>query len=69
MVWDEDDYGSQNHVAMVGMSTYTRPGAVLSRPYTHYALLRAIEDALGYRPLGRASSASPLLGHALGISS
>ena len=52
---------------MVALSPYTRRGSVLGRPFTHYDLLRAIEDALGYPPLGAAGTAGPALGRELGI--
>jgi phospholipase C len=67
VVWDEDDHSSNNHVPMVALSPYTRRGSVLGQPLTHYDLLRAIEDALGYPPLGAARTASPTLGRQLGI--
>jgi len=67
VVWDEDDHGGDNRVPMVALSPYTRRGSVLRRPFTHYDLLRAIEDALGYPPLGAARTSSPALGRELGI--
>jgi hypothetical protein len=67
VVWDEDDHSGDNRVPMVALSPYTRRGSVLGRRFTHYDLLRAIEDALGYPPLGAARTSSPALGRELGI--
>ena len=48
------------HVAMLVMSTYTRPGTVSDRLFTHFSLLRTTELLLRLAPLGAAATAPDL---------
>jgi len=51
--FDEDDRmgGNRVYTALVGPAI--RPGLVSNAPYTHYSLLRTVEDAFGLGTLGR----------------
>ena len=67
ITWDEA-YGTGNHVALMAVSPYTKPGSRANGPYAHYALLRAMEDILHLRHLGSAAHAKRGLAHAFGLS-
>lgn len=73
LTWDEDDAGSTagccgndasdpanrggGHVATIVITNHGRRGVVDAAPYSHYSLLRTIEDGLGIRThLGRAAA-------------
>lgn len=47
ITFDEDRGDGDNGVAAVVVSQRTRPGASSDRPYTHYSLLRTVQELLG----------------------
>ncbi|GHF36123.1 hypothetical protein GCM10017781_10900 [Deinococcus metalli] len=56
----EDDVGGGGRIATV-VVTRTGPRGVTSRtPYTHYSLLRTLQDAWGLPPLRGAATAAPM---------
>lgn len=59
VTFDEGD-SSDNVVACVFAGPAARRGAVSNAAYTHYSLLRTIEDGLGLPPLGASAAASPM---------
>ncbi|MGN7797645.1 alkaline phosphatase family protein [Leifsonia sp. 22587] len=59
VTFDEGDSGN-NVVACVFAGPGARRGAVSSVGYTHYSLLRTIEDGLGLPPLGESAAATPM---------
>lgn len=44
VTFDEDDYHANNHIYTAFVGAGVRPGAVSGAPYTHYSLLRTIEE-------------------------
>jgi Phosphoesterase family len=44
---------SSNRVLTVAVGDAVRPGSTSNAPYTHYSILRSVEDALGTGTLGR----------------
>jgi hypothetical protein len=66
ITWDEA-YVPGNHVPLIVVSPYTRPGLRVLRPYAHYALLRSMEDTLHLGHLGLAAIANPGLAGAFGL--
>jgi|1185.fasta_scaffold05594_3 phospholipase C len=63
VTWDEAN-APGNHVPLLVVSPYTRPGTRVASPYAHYALLRAMEDALRVGHLNLAGVAHPGLARA-----
>jgi len=59
VTFDEGD-SSDNVVACVFAGPAARRGAVSNTPYSHYSLLRTIEDGLGLPPLGESAAAAPM---------
>jgi acid phosphatase len=57
VTFDEDEHSflrpSSNRVLTVAVGDAVRPGSTSNAPYTHYSLLRLVEDALGTGTLGR----------------
>lgn len=53
VTFDENAGGTPNIVYTVFYGPMVRPGVVSSRSYTHFGLLRTIEDELGLGTLGR----------------
>jgi phosphatidylinositol-3-phosphatase len=47
LTWDEDDGSSGNHVLTVFAGSAARSGVTSSVAYTHFSLLRTIEEAFG----------------------
>lgn len=66
ITWDEDDDGTGpggGHIPAIVITNHGPRHAVDGTPYTHYSLLRTIEDAFGIRShLGEAASAAPMTG-------
>jgi hypothetical protein len=60
IVWDEADAGEGERVPLLALSPLARAGYRSATPYTHYSLLRTIEEAWGLAPLGRAAEAAPM---------
>ncbi len=52
LVFDEDDKSEGNQVFAALYGASVAPGATSSAPYTHYSVLRTIEDAYGLGTLG-----------------
>ena len=44
---------SSNRVLTVAVGDAVLPGSTSNAPYTHYSILRTVEDALGIGTLGR----------------
>ena len=58
ITWDENDAGGQLVPAYV-IAPSVAPGTRSAQPFTHYSLLRTVEQLLGLRPLlGQAASAT-----------
>jgi len=61
VTWDEDDYHHDNRVLTIFAGSAARQGVASGTRYTHYSLLRTIEDAFGVSPLNENDgSASPM---------
>jgi hypothetical protein len=59
ITWDEGS--GDNHIAMLVLSRYTRPGTISHKTFGHYSLLRTTEALLGIRAkLGQAATASDM---------
>lgn len=56
VTWDEDDYSAHNHVSTILLGSNVRAGHVDDRPYTHYSLLRTLEDNFELGTLGRSDA-------------
>lgn len=51
ITWDEDDHTSVNHVATILVGASVHAGFQSQTAYTHYSLLKTIEQGLGVQPL------------------
>lgn len=62
ITWDEgiSSVGGGGHIATVVVSPGMTPGSRSATRYTHYSLLRTIEQAWGMPLLGRAATAAPI---------
>ena len=62
VTWDEDDYHHDNRVLTIFAGSAARGGGFASgAAYTHYSLLRTMEDVFGVSPLNENDgSASPM---------
>ncbi len=64
LVYDEDDSGGTEggggRVPAIVMTNHGPRKLVDATPYTHYSLLRTIEDAFGLTPLAHAAEATPM---------
>lgn len=60
ITWDEGT--SDNHIATLVLSRFTRPGTTSSKPFDHYSLLRTTEELLGIGKLGAAATANDMRG-------
>lgn len=61
ITWDEDDASQHNQVASLVIAPGVVPGFRSTTPYTHYSVLRTIEEAWGLEPLGpKDAAASPM---------
>jgi phosphatidylinositol-3-phosphatase len=66
ITYDEDDGDEDNRVTTVVVSPSTHPGRTVSAAFTHYSLLRTVEQMLGLPCLGQACSA-PSMRRAFGL--
>jgi phosphatidylinositol-3-phosphatase len=57
ITYDEDDGDEDNRVTTVVVSPSTRAGRTVGTAFTHYSLLRTVEQMLGLPCLGQACSA------------
>ena len=64
ITFDEDDKSTtSNHIYTALYGDSVQPGSVSADTYTHYSLLRTIEDTFGLGTLGQNdNSASPVTG-------
>jgi hypothetical protein len=53
VTFDEDSGSAANHVYTALVGDMVQPGSINGNPYTHYSLLRLIEDNYGVGTLGR----------------
>jgi len=60
VTFDEDDSKGENIVPLVAVGASVKPGATSDHAYTHYSLLRTIEDNWALGCLARACDATPL---------
>ena len=58
LTWDEDNGHENNHVLTVFAGSAARLGAVSTRWYNHYSLLRTIEDIFGLPTLTKNDAAA-----------
>jgi len=54
----DEGAGSHNHVATVLAGPAARSGTRSARPYTHYSLLRTVEEAWHLQPLAKGDAAA-----------
>jgi phosphatidylinositol-3-phosphatase len=66
ITYDEDDGDEDNRVLTVVVSPSTRPGRTVGASFTHFSLLRTVEQMLGLPCLGQACSA-PSMRRAFGL--
>lgn len=59
VTWDEDDHHADNRIPTIIVGDGVNP-VVSSTPYTHYSLLRTLEDMYGLPRLGEAAGASAI---------
>jgi hypothetical protein len=59
LTWDEDDYGSGNHIATIVISPSTPAGLKVGTRYDHYAMLRTTEEMLGLPTTVGAAASAP----------
>jgi hypothetical protein len=57
VVWDEGGDAQPDRVALFALGAHVRPGRRGGGPYTHYSLLRTLEDGYGLAHLGHARDA------------
>ncbi|WP_225845100.1 alkaline phosphatase family protein [Streptomyces sp. HPF1205] len=63
VTWDEDDSGSSNHIATVLYGQPVTPGSSTGTKYTHYNVLRTLEDLAGTSThAGQAASSADISG-------
>lgn len=60
ITFDEDRGDGDNRVATVVVSERARRGAVSERAYTHYSLLRTVQELLGLSCLAESCNAEPM---------
>jgi hypothetical protein len=60
LTFDEDRGDGDNYVATVVVSERAVRGAASERPYTHYSLLRTIQELLGLECLEESCNAEPM---------
>ena len=61
LTWDEDDGSQNNHVLTVFAGSAAWAAAASAQKYSHYSLLRTVEDLLGLSPqTGNDGNASPM---------
>lgn len=59
LTWDEDDYGSRNHIPTIIVGDHVRQ-IVFDQKITHLNVLRTMEDLYGLSHLGRTSGSEPI---------
>ena len=60
ITWDEDDYGSRQHIPTLVIAPSVPPGAMPATKFNHYSLLRTTEEMLGLPKLAGANGASSM---------
>jgi len=55
LTWDEDDFGSENHILTVFAGPMVKTGYVSPQVFSHYTLVRTLCDVLGLSPFANAS--------------
>jgi hypothetical protein len=61
LTWDEDDGDDTgNRIATMVVGAHVRAGAASAVNYSHYSLLRTLEDMYGLPALGSAATATPI---------
>ena len=61
ITWDEDDDSGLNQIPVLVVARGVSPGFRSTVPYSHYSLLRTVEDAWGLAPLtSNDAAASPM---------
>ncbi|GIP26876.1 acid phosphatase [Paenibacillus sp. J23TS9] len=59
LTWDEDDYGSRNHIPTIMVGEHVRQ-AKLNQKITHLSVLRMLEELYHLPYLGKSSTAEPI---------
>lgn len=62
LTFDEDDGSSTNHILTLFYGPPARTGFRSDAMYTHYSLLRTIDDLLGVKPIANDRDAAPMSG-------
>jgi hypothetical protein len=61
VTWDEGGDPQPRHIILVVLGAHVKPGVYGGGPFTHYSLLRTLEDGFGLTPhLANAAKAQPL---------
>lgn len=60
VTFDEDSGGDGNNVSTIVVSEATRGGVVSDRAYSHYTLLRTVQELLGLPCLAESCDAQPM---------
>ena len=60
ITWDEDDYGSRQHIPTLVLAPSVPPGATPATSLNHYSLLRTTEEMLGLPTLAGANGAASM---------
>jgi len=61
VTFDEDDNASDNHILTFVSGAAVRPGRY-SQPIDHYGVLATVEDLVGLKRIGSATTATPMTG-------
>jgi hypothetical protein len=69
ITFDEDGGGDGNRVATLVIFEQATPGLMSDRDYTHYSLLRTIQELLGLPCLAESCNAKPMTDLLEGIGS
>lgn len=59
ITWDEDDSNSDNHIPLIFVSPKVKIGVVANQNYSHYSLLRTVENAWGLPALTQNDANAP----------
>jgi acid phosphatase len=62
LTWDEDEGNHNNLIPTVFVGAGIKPGTTNSQSFSHYGLLRTLEDMYGLTPLNNAAAAAPISG-------
>jgi hypothetical protein len=60
ITWDEDDYGTTNHIPTVVIAPSTRVGTRYGARLDHYSLLRTTQQLLGLSCLANSCTAASM---------